>query len=706
MSLNPIEEQLGLLKSARNWLSAPMNTTVKTRVIPDQVLAAWDADADMLVIELIDEKNLQRIFLFGWSRGCRWVKEYKGQLQVMRREADPELPVLDETVTWARPWQKGIPMEVRHRLTAFVGGRWTMLVWASYCPSARDLLTSHPKLLWLLTMTSDRETWPESQLLASFALKRREILRLCKLQPTDSAVKILGKCELVPWGVESWCWIRQALADAEQIKVLHHARTIQLRQLQFMAEFPAYRTSALARHEPADDNYFTDLEHYLSDTERLGQRLGLPTRTDAILRCKTLLSLRQLHDRWVDQLNRLDDEGPNPHRQMMPSGSSRWPYMGRWLRVIERRLREFQANNVRYGQPPIPGTPTIVPIESYGELLKEGREMANCVSTYHSGVVEGRYFVYRILAPERCTLGIRMESWGFPRLDQLKGRRNGPISAETRQAVEEWFYAGPRSKSTPNAHLEGTPTSHPPLDEPAIVPVDPWALNPEVAPSECDLALLLMNPDHIGDIQTAVQLLRQEPYPGSLKVVILPDAWGYDGVHRHHWVGIARRRLFPWVDTLVNVNPHPLVEELGARWAPELARTRLQETLTWVARAITDTITRPGLIGVDFADVRTVLMQPGHAFAAVGSATGEGRAMLATRQAIDRLMLDCQLNTASGALACIMGADLAISEFDEVRHQIQGAGLAQADLVLSTVVNPDFSQGQLTLAVIVTGLRV
>ena len=102
------------------------------------------------------------------------------------------------------------------------------------------------------------------------------------------------------------------------------------------------------------------------------------------------------------------------------------------------KARRLLCERVTFPSPPIPGTESIVPITSKGMLLLEGELQHNCVADYADEIARGRYAVYRVLRPERATVGLRWlkDHWV---LDQMACACNQPPSFESSRAVREWF---------------------------------------------------------------------------------------------------------------------------------------------------------------------------------------------------------------------------------------------------------------------------
>jgi len=127
--------------------------------------------------------------------------------------------------------------------------------------------------------------------------------------------------------------------------------------------------------------------------------------------------------------------------------------------------------------------------------------------------------------------------------------------------------------------------------------------------------------------------------------------------------------------------------------------------LLGAVQGIADLITRPGLINVDFADVRTVMSEMGMAMMGTGFATGEGRARIAAESAVASPLLESiDLAGARGILVNVTaGLDMSIGEFDEVGSTIKDFASDNATVVVGTVIDPEMSEG-LRVTVVATGL--
>ena len=127
--------------------------------------------------------------------------------------------------------------------------------------------------------------------------------------------------------------------------------------------------------------------------------------------------------------------------------------------------------------------------------------------------------------------------------------------------------------------------------------------------------------------------------------------------------------------------------------------------LQGAVQGIAELITRPGLINVDFADVRTVMSEMGMAMMGSGSASGEGRAREAAEAAISSPLLeDINLAGANGVLVNVTsGTDLSIGEFQEVGETVKHFASDEATVVVGTVIDPDMAK-EIRVTVVATGL--
>jgi cell division protein FtsZ len=163
--------------------------------------------------------------------------------------------------------------------------------------------------------------------------------------------------------------------------------------------------------------------------------------------------------------------------------------------------------------------------------------------------------------------------------------------------------------------------------------------------------------------------------------------------------------LGKYVDSLITIPNEKLLTVLGGETTLLDAFRAANEVLQGAVQGIAELITRPGLINVDFADVKTVMAEMGMAMMGSGTSSGEGRAREAAEAAISSPLLeDINLAGANGILVNVTaGMDLSIGEFQEVGNTIKEFASDDATVVVGTVIDPDM-QDRIRVTVVATGL--
>jgi cell division protein FtsZ len=192
---------------------------------------------------------------------------------------------------------------------------------------------------------------------------------------------------------------------------------------------------------------------------------------------------------------------------------------------------------------------------------------------------------------------------------------------------------------------------------------------------------------------------------GILTVAVITKPFPFEGRKRLQVADDGIRALGEYVDSLITIPNERLLTVLGKNISLLDAFKAANDVLLGAVQGIAELITRPGLINVDFADVRTVMSEMGMAMMGTGSATGEGRAHQAAEAAIASPLLEnVDLAGARGILVNITaGMDMAIGEFEEVGNTIKGFASENATVVVGTVIDPEMSS-DLRVTVVATGL--
>ena len=190
-----------------------------------------------------------------------------------------------------------------------------------------------------------------------------------------------------------------------------------------------------------------------------------------------------------------------------------------------------------------------------------------------------------------------------------------------------------------------------------------------------------------------------------LTVAVVTKPFSFEGKQRSLAAEEGIRRLAEHVDSLITIPNNKLLSVLGKNISLLNAFKAANNVLLGAVKGISDLITRPGLINVDFADVRTVMSEMGMAMMGTGSATGEQRARQAAEAAIaSPLLEDVNFSGARGILVNITaGLDMSIGEFEEVGDVVKEFISDEASVVVGTVIDPSMTD-EMRVTVIVTGL--
>ena len=192
---------------------------------------------------------------------------------------------------------------------------------------------------------------------------------------------------------------------------------------------------------------------------------------------------------------------------------------------------------------------------------------------------------------------------------------------------------------------------------------------------------------------------------GILTVAVVTKPFPFEGRKRMKIAEEGIRELQDRVDSLIIIPNEKLLPVLGKNTSLIKAFSAANDVLKGAVQGIADLIIRPGMINVDFADVRTVMSEMGKAMMGTGVARGDERAREATEAAINSPLLeDIDLKGASGILVNITaGMDLSLGEFAEVGEVVEEYASDNATVVVGTVIDPDMSE-ELKVTVVATGL--
>lgn len=191
---------------------------------------------------------------------------------------------------------------------------------------------------------------------------------------------------------------------------------------------------------------------------------------------------------------------------------------------------------------------------------------------------------------------------------------------------------------------------------------------------------------------------------GALTVGVVTKPFSFEGRKRRRQADEGIEALSTAVDTLITIPNDRLLSIAGQKTTMLDAFRKADEVLLNAVQGISDLITIPGLINVDFADVKTIMSNMGRALMGTGRASGERRAIEAAQQAINSPLLeDVSINGATGILINITGGpDLTLFEVNEASSLIQEAAHEDANIIFGSVIDANFTD-EVRITVIATG---
>jgi cell division protein FtsZ len=190
---------------------------------------------------------------------------------------------------------------------------------------------------------------------------------------------------------------------------------------------------------------------------------------------------------------------------------------------------------------------------------------------------------------------------------------------------------------------------------------------------------------------------------GALTIGVVTKPFAFEGVRRKLVAERAAEALRAKVDTLITIPNDRLRDVVQKNTSMVEAFRFVDDVLRQGVQGISDIITVPGLINLDFADVRTVMKDAGSALMGIGRATGDNRALDATRQAIASPLLEININGAQGILFNVTGSsNLSLFEVTEAAEEIRSVADPEANIIFGTSFD-DRLGDEVMITVIATG---
>jgi cell division protein FtsZ len=190
---------------------------------------------------------------------------------------------------------------------------------------------------------------------------------------------------------------------------------------------------------------------------------------------------------------------------------------------------------------------------------------------------------------------------------------------------------------------------------------------------------------------------------GALTVGVVTRPFNFEGRKRAEQAQKGITELRDKVDTLIIIPNDRLLQVVGKQTSVMEAFRMADDVLRQGVQGITDLITIPGLVNLDFADVRTVMRDAGSALMGIGEAEGEDRAAEAARAAVSSPLLEASVEGATGILLNITGgSDIGLFEVNEAAEVVTGAADQNANVIFGAVIDDNLA-GKVRVTVIATG---
>ena len=203
-----------------------------------------------------------------------------------------------------------------------------------------------------------------------------------------------------------------------------------------------------------------------------------------------------------------------------------------------------------------------------------------------------------------------------------------------------------------------------------------------------------------GSAPVVAEFARQS---GALTIAVVTKPFGFEGAHRKKVAEEGISDLMEQVDTLIIVPNDRLLELCDRKTNVDNAFKYADEVLQQGVQAITEVITEPGLINLDFADVRAIMKDAGPAWMSIGHGTGQNRAVDAAREALASPLLDVSLQGATGVLFNVAGgSDLTLFEVSAAAELIRQAVDPDANVIFGVVLDPNLNK-DVRLTLVATG---
>jgi cell division protein FtsZ len=191
---------------------------------------------------------------------------------------------------------------------------------------------------------------------------------------------------------------------------------------------------------------------------------------------------------------------------------------------------------------------------------------------------------------------------------------------------------------------------------------------------------------------------------GALTIAVVTRPFSFEGAHRARTADAGIKALMSHVDTLIIIPNDRLLDLCDKKTTVDGAFRLADEVLHHGVQAIAEVITVPGLINLDFADVKAIMKDAGPAWMSIGRGTGQNRAIDAAREALASPLLDVTMQGAKGVLFNVAGSDLTLFEVNAAAEVIRQAVDPMANVIFGVMLDPHMGK-EIRLTLIATGFK-
>ncbi|HFC93127.1 MAG TPA: hypothetical protein ENJ51_09980 [Leucothrix mucor] len=345
-----------------------------------------------------------------WESGILWTNILEKNRTVHTNFLDD--PSLSLSIVHDSPeacqWVDKIPKDLIGKLLDYERiyhtSIYSLLCLLNRYQSAIDLFISNPLLMAIVMHSAKENKWSEETTANLLLEKRIKILEACGFSGDKSTLKIINKLSYRSFTLQKYHLMQTILALPNK-HLLNHLPYIDFNLFRLLTSHPQLLSSRLL-HSYQAEWPILKFKMLYADIGRMADNEQGDTE-QKLLNSRTIDELEAMHDRYTERLN-------------------------------ARRYNIDEIEDINYPVAPIAGTENIIPITNSKELLREGRKQHHCVASYHHGIVARRSYIYKVIAPERATLEIRIQSSGH-HLGQVKLAYNKMPSKETFESIYAWM---------------------------------------------------------------------------------------------------------------------------------------------------------------------------------------------------------------------------------------------------------------------------